>query len=397
MNSSQFSDSHDLNMANVDVQSDTYPVDMVRLRAKLVAAFQERNDLLAELEKNRNTHRLASYARTEEIKAEITNVKKMCRENRDRANRLARFTANDIAYCEDNNEHLMDKFRDLDQRKHIAQQRLATNDATRAKMLGTRIPTKEPWEYTSDEIKKYDVDMKNLSDLLRKNDEKISQIHKDIDDFKEMDFDLKTQINLLKEQLSHVNDDYDNATELIIGAVSQRDRYDKCLIMAGMLSDYEEYLSKYCHKSPDALWQTIQDGEGDFHDNWAKSNGTDDTDPDMEYFEEYLYTLVGTCNRHWYEKLKDTYVAECLCTDKGWLGCDTMYCDPNIDGFRPNDVRCSHDNKMYWIDDENWTNHRDWRESGAGWSYGVMFSKYSRELDFTIHSQVPPGHVVASM
>jgi len=388
-------------MATCDTQN-TYPADMVRLIAKLAVASQESESRLTEAENNRNTLRLESCARADKLRAEIANVRKMCRENLSCANRLARFTLSDIVYYENNNESLMEKFRELDRGKSIAQQRLATDDVTRAKMLGTRVPIKKPWEYTNEKIKKYDVDMKDLSDILRKNDAKILQIRREIDGLEKVDFEkvaLNNQLRLLKEQLSHVNDDYDNATELVTGAVSQRDRYDKCLIMADMLSDYEEYLSKYCKESPDALWQTIQDDEGDFHDNWSKSDNTNDIDPEMEYFEEYLYTLIGTCNRHRYEELKDTCVVECLCGEKGWLNGDTMYCDPDNEGFRPNDDRCSHDNKMYWIDDENWTNGRDWKEFGIGWSEGVMFSvsKYSRKLDFTIHSEVPPGHVVASV
>jgi hypothetical protein len=388
-------------MATCDNQSDTYSSDMKRLTAKLEAAFQESKRRLAEAENNRDALRSASNTCADELNAEIANVRQMRRENRDRASRSAQLTR-DIASRENDNEYLMEEFRTLSQCKGIEQERIARNDATRARMLGASVPTRKSRDYTSDEIKKYDAKMTGLSNSLRENDEKILQIRGEIDDLKKIDFNkertaLNNQLRLLKDRISHVRDDYDRAVSLVADAMTQRDRYDKCLIMAEMLSDYEKYLSTNCHETPCALWQTIQDDKGDFHDNWVKSGDTVYIDPEMKHFEEYLYTLVGTCNRHRYEYLKDTYVAECLCSEKGWLSADTMYCDPDSEGFRPNDCRCSHDNKMYWVEDENWTNSKDWWKHGPGWSDGVMFSEHFRELDFTIHSDVPPGYVTASM
>lgn len=373
---------------------DTYRADMRRLTEKLTRTERDIITQLTDLGQERDD-------RDEElrgIRAEIASVKKAI----EGANILLRqqeYTATDIAILESANVEIIENFDSLECSKANAMRRLVVNARTRAKMLGSRVPPKKSESYTSAEIVEYDEKMGRLTRELRINETKISQMRENMNRSTDGLNDKKRTLTIQKRdlvaRLDNVCKLQRGTIDLISHTTSQHNRYEKCLVMAEMLGDYEEYLSNNCHNNPRTLWYRIKSNNGPFHENWASGSHTSDADAEIAYFEEFLYTLVGTCNRHRYEYLKDTYVTECLCYNKGW---DTSYNDWDYchEGFRPNDGRCSHGAKMHWVDDDEWRSRGGaWQLSHmTKWSDGVMFSMpYSRELEFTIHSEIPPGHI----
>jgi len=381
---------------NDDSYDDTkYDEEMKMLTASLSVNMEKSNDQICELKKTRDTLKAEISGISEKVAEVMNNIKNM--------NSLSHIVRNMLSMIEDyvsENEEICGEVRMLKNSEYNEQLRLRVNADTRAQMLGTQLPT-ETQVYTSAKIVKYHEEINALTNTLRNNEADIKKMRKHI---AKMKTDIANRPALISQKKSLIDQRSILGTRLegITDRISKTSRLytrlDKCLIMAEMLSDYEEYLSTNYDITPQTLWHTVKSNRGEFHDNWSKSAHTYDTDSELEYFEEYLYTIVGTCNRHRYEYLKDTYVATCLCYNMEWDTSDHDYYSysDGEEGFHPNCNRCSHGAKMQWVDDDDWAG--PWSLSRkTQFSDGVMFSlPHSREMDFTIHSDIPPGHVESS-
>ena len=324
------------------------------------------------------------------INVEIAEVKRQ-RDEKLQLKARSKSAVRDIKRLDRENDRLTIEFGEIEREKKSAQQNLADKAATHARMRRTAYPTQRICDYTSDKTRTLDAKMDAVRDNFRKNEMEVMKIREEIEMLTGMELDkvveaLDNQLSVLTENVACAHVDLTNALYDFSSLSHNIFEAGDTLTLAKMLSDYEEYLKNYLHKSPSEIWQTIRSGKGEYHyRHWSDINeyASDDDGVDMEYFDEYLYTLVGTCNRHWYEILKATYVADCGCHRKLDYEQDS-WCSHT--GFRPNDKRCSHGVKMWWVDDDDWDAYDEWLR-------GMTFSDHTRELEFTIHSKIPPGEV----
>ena len=320
------------------------------------------------------------------LSVEIAEVKRR-RDEKLQLKTRTKSAARDIKRLDRANDRLTIEFGEIEREKKSAQQNLADKAATHARMCRTAYPPQRICDYTSSKTRSLDAKMDAVRDNFRKNEMEVLKIRKEIEMLTGMELDkvveaLDNQLSVLTENVARVRVDLTNALHDFRSLSRGIFDAENTLTLAKMLSDYEEYLKDYLHKSPSELWQTIRSGKGKYHCDWDEDAGDVDGS-DINCFDEYLYTLVGTCNRHWYEILKATYVADCGCHRKLDYEQDS-WCSHT--GFCPNDKRCSHGVKMWWVDDDDW-------DADDEWLRGMMFSDHTRQLEFTIHSKIPPGEV----
>ena len=363
-----------------------YRTEMDRLIALLVERILADGKRADALMKTCDVLKDDADKKTASINVEIAEVKRQ-RDEKLRLKARMKSATRDIKKLDRANDCLTIQFGEIEREKKSAQQNLAEKAATHARMRRTSYPTKRTCDYTSGKTRSLDAKMDAVRDNFRKNETEVVKIREEIEMLKGMELDkvvdaLDNQLSVLTENVARAHVDLTSALRDLRSLSCDIFHAEDTLTLAKMLNDYEEYLKDYLYESPSELWQTIRSGKGKYHYDWDEDAGDVDSS-DIKYFDEYLYTLVGTCNRDWYKILKATYVADCRCHRN--LDYEQ---DPECDhtGFRPNDKRCSHGVKMRWVDDDDW-------DADDEWLRGMAFSDHTRELEFTIHSEIPPGEV----
>lgn len=103
----------------------------------------------------------------------------------------------------------------------------------------------------------------------------------------------------LEIELSRVYDDYYDARSIFRNTETDYVKHAHYLDIVETLQWHEKYLAKFTQMHPYEMWNNIKTGCGDFHSDYSEHpfNESDETIA-LEYFGEYLDSLVSQCTYH---------------------------------------------------------------------------------------------------
>ena len=152
--------------------------------------------------------------------------------------------------------------------------------------------------------KSIDAQREKLIEHIHEIEAEKADINQEIEQVREMDLvakkaSLEAELKSLEDKLCHQHDDYDDAC--CIFRDTKIDYMICChyLDLAEMLQGYEKCSAEFTQTTPCKMWNDIKKGRGDFHDEYSEHpfSESDETIA-LEYFEEYLDSLVNRCDFH---------------------------------------------------------------------------------------------------
>ena len=337
------------------MEKDTHSAKMIRLTQMLVSRCQKQKERILVAKATLCAKKLQADALAKSIDAQCAELAAQIREIVIPHSHTSENTPRDIASLDSDAEaeHEITKFQELEKQMKRVQQELEKRremEETRARMLNT-IVRPLVLGRSSAEINRCREMMDACCDRLRKIEAAKANISDDTEQLPglaERKASLEAEMEILADKRSHVYDDYDKECYVFANMSIDYDKLDRSLILAEMLPDYEKYWGQSYHHPhgfmDDVFIEELWDSMRFYGDRRIKTYDESNEDVALAYFEEYLYTLVGTCNCDHYDKLRSTW-------DKTYT---TL---PHTVG---------------------WDRHG-----------GVMFSTQRRGLDFTIHSKDP--------